>query len=129
MFDPVRFFPDFDPAVFEQHRSWLHPHHVDDETGRIIASMDTWLIETTHHKLLIDTCIGNDKPRLPDRQVGWCIQRDVLGNLFPTWVQQSEKLIQHAKGQSPYDLITDAITGVPNPFTSDIEFAHGVTHA
>jgi len=65
MFDPARFFPDFDPAVFDQHRHWLYPDHVDRERGLIIASMHSWLIETRHHKILIDTCIGNDKERMP----------------------------------------------------------------
>ena len=34
MFDPVRFFPDYNPAVFEQHRDWLYPDHVEEATGR-----------------------------------------------------------------------------------------------
>ena len=67
MFDPVQFFPDYDPACFEEHRDWLYPDHVDAPTGRIIASMHSWLIETPHHKILIDTCIGNDKQRMPYR--------------------------------------------------------------
>lgn len=67
MFDPVRFFPDYDPAYFEQHRGWLYPDHVEEATGRIIASMHSWLVETPRHKILIDTCIGNDKQRMPYR--------------------------------------------------------------
>ena len=61
LFDPVQFFPDYDAAVFEKHSSWLYPHHADKQAGRIIASMHSWLIETTHHKILIDTCMGCDK--------------------------------------------------------------------
>lgn len=67
LFDPVQFFPDYDPAFFEKHREWLYPDHVDEASGRIIASMHSWLIETPHHKILIDTCIGNDKQRMPYR--------------------------------------------------------------
>ena len=67
LFDPTQFFPDFDPAVFEQHSDWLYPNHADKATGRIIASMHSWLIETPHHKMLVDTCIGNDKDRMPYR--------------------------------------------------------------
>lgn len=85
MFDPVTFLPDFDPAVFEEHRSWLYPDHVEEAHGRIIASMHSWLIETPHHKVLIDTCIGNDKERMPYRnwhgmQTGW------MNNLLATGV-------------------------------------------
>ena len=67
MFDPVRFFPDFDPAVFEANRDWLFPDHVEEASGRIVASMHSYLIDTGQHKILIDTCIGNDKPRMPFR--------------------------------------------------------------
>ena len=70
LFDPVTFFPDFDPAVFAAHRTWLYPDHATSSaTGkhRIIASMHSWLIETGHHNILIDTCIGNDKERMPYR--------------------------------------------------------------
>lgn len=67
MFDPVRFFPDFDPAIFEQHKDWLYPDHVDANSGNIVASMHSYLIDTGTHKILIDTCIGNGKPRMPYR--------------------------------------------------------------
>ena len=67
LFDPVRFFPDFDPEVFEQHREWLYPNQVDAASGNLIASMHSWLIDTGQHKILVDTCIGNDKDRMPYR--------------------------------------------------------------
>lgn len=67
MFDPVRFFPEFDPAIFEKHRDWLYPGHVDPDKGNIVASMHSWLIQTPHHNILIDTCLGNDKDRMPYR--------------------------------------------------------------
>ncbi len=67
LFDPVRFFPDYSAEIFEKHRNWLYPQHADEASGRIIASMHSWLIETPHHKILIDTCIGNDKERMPYR--------------------------------------------------------------
>ncbi|HAK51614.1 MAG TPA: MBL fold metallo-hydrolase [Gammaproteobacteria bacterium] len=67
LFDPARFFPDFDPEVFERHRKWLYPNQVDPSSGNLIASMHSWLIETGHHKILVDTCIGNDKDRMPYR--------------------------------------------------------------
>lgn len=65
LFDPVMFFPDYDPAIFEKHRSWIYPGHVDEASGRMIASIHSWLIETPNHKILIDTCVGNNKDRMP----------------------------------------------------------------
>lgn len=67
LFDPKRFFPDFTPAAFDEHRDWLYPNHVDAGSGNIIASMHAWLIQTPHHNILVDTCIGNDKERVPYR--------------------------------------------------------------
>jgi glyoxylase-like metal-dependent hydrolase (beta-lactamase superfamily II) len=85
LFDPVQFFPDFHPDSFAQHRDWLYPNHVDEKSGRIIASMHSWLIETGHHNILIDTCIGNDKPRMPYRN--WHeMQTPWLTNLTNTGV-------------------------------------------
>jgi glyoxylase-like metal-dependent hydrolase (beta-lactamase superfamily II) len=46
---------DFDP-----HLEWLQPHFLDAEKN-ILLSIHTFLIHTTHHTILIDTCIGNDK--------------------------------------------------------------------
>ena len=89
LFDPVRFFPDYNPAVFEQHSAWLYPHHVDQPSGRIIASMHAWLIETSHHKILVDTCIGNDKDRMPYRD--WHrLQSPWLDNLAKAGVTPDE---------------------------------------
>lgn len=67
LFDPVMFFPDYEPAMFEKHRDWIYPGHVDKTSGRLIASIHSWLIETPHHKILIDSCVGDDKDRMPFR--------------------------------------------------------------
>lgn len=89
LFDPVQFFPDFNPECFDKHRDWLYPDHVDQKTGRIIASMHAWLIETSHHKILIDTCIGNDKQRMPYRD--WHeMQTPWLSNLAKAGVAPSD---------------------------------------
>ena len=45
---------------------WLRPHFVDGE-GRLITSIYSLLVETRGKRLVIDTCLGNDKPRaVPD---------------------------------------------------------------
>lgn len=67
LFDPKTFFPDYSKEIIEKHRGWIYPNHIDESSGRIIASMHSWLIETPHHKILVDTCIGNDKERMPYR--------------------------------------------------------------
>jgi glyoxylase-like metal-dependent hydrolase (beta-lactamase superfamily II) len=39
---------------------WLRPHFADDD-GRLKMSVHTFLVETPHRRMLVDTCIGNDK--------------------------------------------------------------------
>ncbi len=39
---------------------WLQPHFADEE-GRLRMSVHTFLVETPTRRMLVDTCIGNDK--------------------------------------------------------------------
>ena len=41
---------------------WLQPHFIDAE-GNLISSIFSLLVESAGTKLVIDTCLGNDKPR------------------------------------------------------------------
>ncbi len=88
LFDPKIFFPDYDPAVFETNQHWLYPNHIHDN-GNVMASMHSYLIETPHHKILVDSCIGNDKDRQPYRN--WHeMQSPYLKNLQTTGVAPEE---------------------------------------
>lgn len=49
---------DFDPYL-----DWLQPHFLDAEK-RLLLSIHTFLIQTKHHTVLIDTCVGNEKQGL-----------------------------------------------------------------
>jgi glyoxylase-like metal-dependent hydrolase (beta-lactamase superfamily II) len=45
---------------------WLRPHFVDED-GRLISSIYSLLVESCGKRLVVDTCLGNDKPRaVPD---------------------------------------------------------------
>ncbi len=62
-FHPAFFLPDAtEEAVAAQH-DWLLPHFLDAESGRMIQSVHTYVVRTPHHTILVDTCIGNHKPR------------------------------------------------------------------
>ena len=41
---------------------WLYPHFCD-ENGRMRGSIHALLVETSDRKMIVDTCIGNDKVR------------------------------------------------------------------
>jgi glyoxylase-like metal-dependent hydrolase (beta-lactamase superfamily II) len=43
--------------------AWLRPHFVD-ERGRLITSIHTLLIESRGLRVVVDTCLGNDKRRI-----------------------------------------------------------------
>jgi glyoxylase-like metal-dependent hydrolase (beta-lactamase superfamily II) len=56
-------FPDFERAAVRPHEHWLCPLHYDAETGRIPMPVQSFVLQTKHHVVLIDTCVGNDKDR------------------------------------------------------------------
>ena len=42
---------------------WLQPHFIDEQ-GALISSIFSLLVESQGRRLVIDTCLGNDKPRM-----------------------------------------------------------------
>src|SRR5580700_5359754 len=62
-FAPGEFFPDFDPAVVEEHAALLGPRLIEPGTGKLIFSFHSFVVKTDRHTILIDACIGNDKER------------------------------------------------------------------
>src|SRR5690349_17534460 len=50
---------------------WLYPHFADAE-GRLIMSIHALVVEAPGRRILVDTCLGNDKPRdIP----GWSMRQ------------------------------------------------------
>jgi glyoxylase-like metal-dependent hydrolase (beta-lactamase superfamily II) len=47
-----------------RHLEWLKPHFMD-EHGRLRASVHAFVVETPDRRIVVDTCIGNDKDRMP----------------------------------------------------------------
>lgn len=46
--------------------TWMQPHFMDDK-GYLIFSVHGLVVDTGEHRIMVDTCIGNDKPRnIPD---------------------------------------------------------------
>ena len=52
--------PDAVPENLEPHSDWLKPHFVDDE-GQLLMIVQALLVESKGRKIIVDTCIGNDK--------------------------------------------------------------------
>ena len=62
----VEFLPDMTPEVLEENRAWLEPSALEPVTANIIVCIQSYVIRTPHHTILIDSCIGNDKDPLID---------------------------------------------------------------
>lgn len=61
--EPEVFLPDFSPDVLEANKDWLVPQYVDPATGKIILAIQSYVVRTGRHTILVDACVGNDKPR------------------------------------------------------------------
>ncbi|MDE0725716.1 MAG: hypothetical protein OSB82_04485, partial [Alphaproteobacteria bacterium] len=58
-------FPEWDDAVFEEHKDWLVPDYVNPANMTALLNMHSWIVQFNGLTVLIDTCIGNDKDRMP----------------------------------------------------------------
>jgi glyoxylase-like metal-dependent hydrolase (beta-lactamase superfamily II) len=68
-FDPLIFFPKLDRDTLEENRSWMQQAGaLDPASGLLTLCMQSYVVRTPHHTILIDTCIGNDKDR-PGRPI------------------------------------------------------------
>jgi glyoxylase-like metal-dependent hydrolase (beta-lactamase superfamily II) len=62
-FDPLTFFPTLTPELLAENRSWLEPDAIDPATGLLRLCIQSYLVRTPHHTILVDTCVGNHKDR------------------------------------------------------------------
>jgi len=63
IFDTFSFFPDATKEVVEANKDWLMPRYIDPETIEVILCIQSYVIKTSHHTILVDTCVGNHKSR------------------------------------------------------------------
>jgi glyoxylase-like metal-dependent hydrolase (beta-lactamase superfamily II) len=65
-------FPDADQAALAEHRSWLDPHFMSGEM--LALSIHSVVLRVAGRVILVDTCVGEHKPR--PRQPAWNERRD-----------------------------------------------------
>ncbi len=56
-------FPQLAPDVLAEDRDWMLKARAIDENDTLILCFQSYVVRTPHHTILIDSCIGNDKPR------------------------------------------------------------------
>jgi glyoxylase-like metal-dependent hydrolase (beta-lactamase superfamily II) len=62
----LEFLPTLTPEVLAENRAWMQAATALDERDVLILCFQSYVVKTPHHTILIDSCIGNDKPR-PNR--------------------------------------------------------------
>ena len=86
------FFPDTTEDDWAPHADWLAAENgYDPTTGELLLPVQSYVVRTSHHTIVVDTCIGNDKQR-PDRPA-WHLMSD------PTYMNNLA-----AAGVSPDDV-------------------------
>jgi glyoxylase-like metal-dependent hydrolase (beta-lactamase superfamily II) len=66
--------PALTPDVLAENRAWLKQAAAIDDDDVLILCFQSYIVKTPHHTILIDSCIGNDKPR-PNR-AKWNMKTD-----------------------------------------------------
>src|SRR5512143_4354061 len=56
-------FPELTPEMLAAERSALQAAGALDAQDTLILCFQSYVIRTPHHTILVDSCIGNDKPR------------------------------------------------------------------
>ncbi|MFT5390910.1 MAG: glyoxylase-like metal-dependent hydrolase (beta-lactamase superfamily II) [Gammaproteobacteria bacterium] len=73
-FDPAVFFPETPAEAWEPYKHWLQPNALDPDTGMLKLYMQSYIVRTSHHTILIDTCVGNHKERA--NRPAWHLKSD-----------------------------------------------------
>lgn len=61
LFRPLDFFPTLTQELLDENRAWLEPTFVDKATGKLVLCIQSYIVQTPHHNILIDSCVGNLK--------------------------------------------------------------------
>ena len=61
-FEALPFFPALTKDLLDENRAWLQPEFLDAD-DRLLLCIQSFVVKTPHHNILIDSCVGNHKPR------------------------------------------------------------------
>ena len=62
LFEALPFFPTLTPELLAENRGWLRPKFLDAD-DKLVLCIQSYVVQTPDHNILIDTCVGNHKPR------------------------------------------------------------------
>jgi glyoxylase-like metal-dependent hydrolase (beta-lactamase superfamily II) len=78
---PQDLIANIDADRLAQHARWLKPHFMN-EAGEILLSIHALVVESAGKTIVVDTCMGNDRPLPMD-----------LGTLHTTFLEDLEKVV------------------------------------
>jgi glyoxylase-like metal-dependent hydrolase (beta-lactamase superfamily II) len=61
-FEAKHFFPTMTRERLDENRGWLQPRFLD-ASDRLMLCIQSYIVQTPHHTIMIDSCVGNHKPR------------------------------------------------------------------
>jgi glyoxylase-like metal-dependent hydrolase (beta-lactamase superfamily II) len=62
-FDARGFFPQTTAEQWAPHLEWLAPKALDPKSGGLIFPMQSFVVRTRRHTIVVDTCVGDHKER------------------------------------------------------------------
>ncbi|MDE2244378.1 MAG: MBL fold metallo-hydrolase [Bradyrhizobium sp.] len=80
--------PTLTPELLAENRGWMRQAGALDANDVLVMCFQSYIVKTPHHTILIDTCIGNDKPR----------------PLRPKWNMKTDDNYMHALAASGFSV-------------------------
>ena len=89
-FDAQFLLPDATPERLARHLDWLQPRFLDPATNKFVMAVQSYLVRTRHHTILIDTCVGNNKERRFHAPWAFCTGTTYLDRLAAAGLQPDD---------------------------------------
>src|SRR5881628_906767 len=80
--------PGLTPERLAENRAWMRQASALDADDVLILCFQSYIVKTPHHTILVDSCIGNDKPR----------------PLRPKWNMKTDNTFLHAFAAAGFSL-------------------------
>jgi glyoxylase-like metal-dependent hydrolase (beta-lactamase superfamily II) len=61
-FGAMQFFPAITKELLDENRGWLQPRFLDAK-DQLMLCIQSYVVKTPHHTIMVDSCVGNHKPR------------------------------------------------------------------
>lgn len=90
VYHPMDFFSEATEEALAPHRAWLEPRALCPNTGLMVMPVQSYLVRTSHHNILIDTCCGCNKTYAEPKKWHQKNNQDWLSNLIAAGINPEE---------------------------------------